>query len=193
MFTGIVQTTGKLTIKTTQKITISDILDSGFLFDLRLGMSIAVNGVCLTVVSFDDNSFTVDVMDETFNVTNLGLLNVNDFVNLEKAMLVNDRLEGHIVQGHVDTISKLLNINNGENYYMLKFELPISVSKYVAKKGSIAINGISLTVVDVGADWFSVGVIPHTLDVTMLKGLKVGDMVNLEVDVLAKYVERMMM
>lgn len=195
MFTGIVEAMGtvaevingpdsaQLTIKSPT-----------FFSDIKLGDSIAVNGCCLTAVTNTADQFSVDVMKQTLALTNIGQLKVGDTVNLEKAMKISDRLGGHIVQGHVDTLAKLSAINEGADWYELVFTVPKSYLKYLQPQGSVTLNGVSLTVakLDDAAASLSVWLIPETLKRTNLSQLQVGAEVNLEVDVLAKYVERIM-
>ena len=159
--------------------------------DVKLGDSIAVNGVCLTVVNKEHNVFTVDVSRETLNCT-IGLETQNAHVNLEKALCLADRLGGHMVSGHVDGVGEVLSfIDIGESW-TLTVRAPQALAKYIAVKGSITINGVSLTVNEVTRDVFNVNLIPHTLTVTTLKELLAGSKVNLEIDLIARYVERMM-
>jgi riboflavin synthase len=195
MFTGIVSALGTVTnienCANSSKLTIES---KGFFTDIKLGDSISFNGCCLTAVSNTADQVTVDVMKQTLSLTNIGKLTVGDQVNLEKAMLVSDRLGGHIVQGHVDALATLMEINNGSDWYELIFEVPQNYLKYIQSQGSITLNGVSLTVAklyDANAQ-VSVWLIPETLKRTNLGNLKIGDQVNLEVDVLAKYVERIM-
>ncbi|MET8991378.1 riboflavin synthase [Nonomuraea wenchangensis] len=159
--------------------------------DARHGDSIAVNGVCLTVVEAADGVFTVDVMRESLDRTSLGALAAGSAVNLERAVRADQRLGGHIVQGHVDGTAVLLSRAPGESWDDLRFSLPEPLSRYVAEKGSIAIDGISLTVTTVDDDGFGVSLIPTTLRLTTMGDRQVGDLVNIEVDVIAKYVERL--
>ena len=195
MFTGIVQAQGQVTKyeagSDSAQITINA---PGFFADVKTGDSIAVNGCCLTAVENSADQFTVDVMKQTLAVTNIGQLKVGAQVNLEKAMLVTDRLGGHIVQGHVDALAKLSAINQGSDWYELVFDVPTNYLKYMQAQGSITINGVSLTIAKLSDidKQLSVWLIPETLKRTNLSALKVGDVVNLEVDVLAKYVERIM-
>lgn len=159
--------------------------------DLEMGASIAFNGVCLTVVDFDDASLTVHAVPETMERSNLGALAVGSKVNLERSVRASDRLGGHIVQGHVDattTISDIEALSDGSWHY--HFNLDSDLAPYVVEKGSITIDGISLTVASLEPDSFSIAVIPHTAEVTTLGGRSAADEVNVEVDVLAKYVER---
>jgi riboflavin synthase len=156
------------------------------------GDSIAVNGVCLTVVEFGDGEFTADVMAETLKRSSLGALEIGSRVNLERPMAVGGRLGGHIVQGHVDGTGTILERTPSEHWELVKVGLPAHLSRYVVEKGSITVDGVSLTVVEVTDDWFTISLIPTTLDLTTLGIKKSGDPVNLEVDVIAKYVERLL-
>jgi len=168
------------------------LLAKTILDDLKIGDSITVNGVCLTVVSFNDQEMMMEVSPETLSATNLGALKVGDGVNLERSLRLNDRLGGHLVSGHVDGVGRIREKKvEGENY-LLSIEPPQDVLRYCVKKGSIAVDGISLTINDVTEKDFTVSVIPHTAKVTTL-GLKAkGDPVNLEADLIAKYVERLL-
>lgn len=194
MFTGIVEELGTLTA-------IEHLADSAVLTvrgplaasDAAGGASIAVNGVCLTVVDHDTDSFRADVMAETLNHTTLGDRHPGDRLNLERALPSTGRFGGHIVQGHVDTTAALLDRENGERWDVLTFELPAQIAGYVAHKGSITLDGVSLTVSAVTQDSFQVSLIPETLRRTTLGSREVGERVNVEVDVLAKYVERLLL
>ncbi|MBI8988726.1 riboflavin synthase [Corynebacterium meridianum] len=155
------------------------------------GESIAVNGVCLTVAQLNDDGFSADVMPETLRRSSLGALKPGDTVNLERALAVTGRLGGHIVQGHVDATGEILSRTPGERWEVVRISLPGRISRYVVEKGSIAVDGTSLTVSAVGGDWFEVSLIPTTLEGTILGRLGPGATVNLEVDVLAKYVEKL--
>ena len=157
-----------------------------------LGDSIAVNGCCLTIVDLAEGDWSFDVGEESLNRTNLGALAVGDSVNLERALAVGARLGGHFVQGHIDGRGSVLSIQPDGEWITMRFALPTNLSRYLVEKGSIAIDGISLTVVEALNDQFSVMLIPHTLSATTLGRRKVGDVVNLEVDMLAKYVERLL-
>jgi len=159
--------------------------------DVQIGDSIAVNGVCLTVVKLDGHAFTVDVSRETLNCT-IGLERQGDHVNLEKALRLSDRLGGHLVSGHVDGVGEVVAFNDIGESWRLVVRAPHALAKYIATKGSITINGVSLTVNHVAGSEFDVNLIPHTLDVTTLNELKAGAKVNLEIDLIARYVERMM-
>ena len=195
MFTGIVQALGTVTKIVNGPDSAQLTIDSpGFFSDIKLGDSIAVNGCCLTAVTNNADQFSVDVMKQTLALTNIGNLKEGDLVNLEKAMLVTDRLGGHIVQGHVDSLATLAQINEGADWYELIFEVPAAYLKQMQPQGSITLNGVSLTIakLDDQKRQLSVWLIPETLKRTNLSKLKVGQQVNLEVDVLAKYVERIM-
>jgi riboflavin synthase len=155
------------------------------------GDSIAVNGVCLTVVDFGGGEFTADVMAETLDRSSLGALAVGSKVNLERPMALGGRLGGHLVQGHVDGTGTIVERKLSEHWEIVRISLPAHLTRYVVEKGSITVDGISLTVVDAGPDYFTVSLIPTTLALTTLGAKQPGDPVNLEVDVIAKYVERL--
>lgn len=191
MFTGIVQTIGQISNPKEHLFRITSIQEENFLNDIKAGMSIAINGVCLTVIAHNNESFDIEVMPETLKKTNLGDLNEKDWVNLEKAMGINDRFEGHIVQGHVDGTGIITNIETEENAHIYTIQFPNNLGKYMVPKGSIALNGISLTMIDVKENTFTIGIIPHTWKVTMLQHTKPKDRVNLEVDIMSKYVEKL--
>jgi riboflavin synthase len=159
--------------------------------DAAPGASIAVNGVCLTVVEVADGAFTADVMRETLERTALAGLGPGARVNLERAVRASDRLGGHIVQGHVDGVDEVQRRTPGEHWEVVRIGLPRRLARYVVEKGSIAVDGVSLTVSAIGDDWFEVSLIPTTLELTTLGLRQPGDWVNLEVDVIAKYVERL--
>lgn len=158
--------------------------------DVQIGDSIAANGVCLTVVELDGNDYTVDVSRETLNCT-VGLERQGARVNLEKALRLSDRLGGHLVSGHVDGVGEVVAFNDINESWLLRVRAPQALAKYIATKGSITINGVSLTVNRVDGNDFEVNLIPHTLEVTTLNELQVGAKVNLEIDLIARYVERM--
>ena len=159
--------------------------------DMHIGDSIATNGICLTVTSFDSNSYTVDVMPETMMMTNFKNLKVNDAVNLERALPANGRLGGHIVSGHIDGLGTIIKKYNDDKAIRMSFSTTPSILELIVKKGSIAIDGISLTVTDVDSTSFSVSIIEHTQGETTLISKKIGDTVNLENDVIGKYVKRL--
>jgi riboflavin synthase len=197
MFTGIVEELGEVTgrdvLVDAARLTIRGPVVTT---DAGHGDSIAVNGVCLTVVDLlPDGQFTADVMAETLNRSSLGQLQVGSRVNLERAAAVNSRLGGHIVQGHVDGTGRVVARSPSEHWEVVRIEIPAAVARYVVEKGSITVDGISLTVSGLGAqprDWFEVSLIPTTRELTTLGRAPVGTQVNLEVDVIAKYVERLM-
>jgi riboflavin synthase len=193
MFTGLVEEVGTVAALEPQGDALRLTIEAPkVLSDAAFGDSIAVNGVCLTVADFDDRRFTADVMQESLDRTGLGQLQVGSPVNLERALAAGARLGGHIMQGHVDGISRLLSRTSSEHWDVLRFSLDADLARYVVEKGSIAVNGTSLTVSAVGEDWFEVSLIPTTLAETTHGQLTEGDVVNIEVDVLAKYVEKML-
>ena len=187
MFTGIVEELGKVQAITKDKITVEC---GTVLEDAKLGDSIAVNGVCLTVVEILSKGFVADVSPETFSVTVLGDLKVGSYVNLERAMKADGRFGGHMVSGHIDARGKFVSVRKDGEFYDLKIELKPEQAKYVVQKGSIAINGISLTIAEVNGNSIKIAVIPHTFENTNLKVLKSNDFVNIEVDIVAKYIEK---
>lgn len=192
MFTGIVEELGELVAVETQgdsaRLTIRGPL---VVQDAVHGASIAVNGVCLTVVELKDDTFTADVMKETLDRTSLGALQTGSPVNLERPVRLADRLGGHLVQGHVDGVGTVAAREPGERWEIVKISMPPELGRYIVEKGSITVDGISLTVVDAGAEHFTVSLIPATLELTTLGRKGIGEPVNLEVDVVAKYVEKM--
>ena len=188
MFTGIIEEIGTIRgIKRGNRSVVLEVQAKKVLEDLHVGDSIATNGVCLTVISFANGSFCADVMPETMQRSNLGELHVGDRVNLERALTLNGRLGGHIVSGHVDGLGKIVGREKDENAIWIMISAPAELLRYIVDKGSITIDGISLT--DTG---FTVSIIPHTQDETTLVKKKIGDVVNLENDVIAKYVEKLM-
>ncbi len=190
MFTGLIETIGKVevfsisTLGAKIKIKINNFCDFS---DVKIGDSISINGVCLSVVSIDQPFFEAEVMKETLNVTNLKYLKKGDEVNLERALKINSRLDGHIVSGHIDLVAKVKSIKQEGFSKKIVF---LCNSDLIIKKGSIAINGVSLTVSDIGVDFFEVSLIPETLKSTNLKNLKIGDIVNIEYDLFAKYIKK---
>lgn len=193
MFTGIVEELGEV-------VALDRLVDGARLrvrgktvaADANHGDSIAVNGVCLTVVEVVDDEFATDVMKESLDRSNLGGLVVGELVNLERSVRAGGRLGGHLVQGHVDGVGTLLDRTPSEHWEVVRVGLPDRLARYVAEKGSIAVDGVSLTVVQVGEADFSVALIPTTLELTTLGRKSVGDALNLEVDVIAKYVARLL-
>lgn len=193
MFTGIVEELGEIREihREADSITLT-IRASTVLDDVHHGDSIAVNGVCLTVVEFGDDFFTADLMQETLDRSSLGQVEVGSKVNLERATAVGQRLGGHIVQGHIDGTGEVISRTPGERWEVVRISLPEQLAKYVVEKGSIAVDGTSLTVSAVGEGFFEVSLIPTTLSDSVIGSAPVGTKVNLEVDVLAKYVEKML-
>lgn len=191
MFTGIIQAVGQLTpaAQSTGDIQISVAANQLDLSDVNIGDSIAVNGVCLTVTTINQTHFTADVSKETLSVTTG--LNQKGFVNLEKAMRLDSRLGGHLVSGHVDGIGEVVQFEAVNDCWLLVIRAPHAISKYIARKGSICVNGVSLTTNTVEKDNFAINIIPHTLEKTTLGTLNIGSKVNLEIDQIARYVERM--
>ena len=193
MFTGIVEELGRIrSIRGGGDSAVLEIEGSVIFDDLKLGDSVAVNGVCLTVTSFTGRTFTADVMHETLDRSSLGSLGVGSQVNLERAMPAYGRFGGHIVSGHIDGTGTVASIRKDANATWYEIEAPAHVMRYIVEKGSIAIDGISLTVARVTASTFSVSIIPHTAAQTTLSQRRVGDVVNLENDIVGKYVERLM-
>ena len=193
MFTGIVEETG--IVKSFSKSTNGAVLEvecRTIIEDVKLGDSIAINGVCQTVINYNPNGFTVQISDETLSITNFKNIKVGDKVNLERALTLNTRLGGHIVTGHIDCVGKFVKSTKMTEFYELEFEIPTEQEKYVVHKGSITINGISLTVAKTNNNTVKVAIIPHTFKNTTLATLKIGDTVNIETDILGKYVEKML-
>lgn len=184
MFTGIVEELGSVAALDGPRLRLTA---AKVLADVQMGASIAVNGCCLTVVAWGDDWWEADVSDETFRRTSLGALRPGDPVNLERPVRLEDRLGGHLVQGHVDAVGTV-----AAEVPDLRVTMPEGLTRYVVEKGSITVDGVSLTVVDALADGFTVAVIPHTAEVTTLGRRAVGDPVNLEVDVMAKYAEKLL-
>ncbi|MBS0200459.1 MAG: riboflavin synthase [Proteobacteria bacterium] len=194
MFTGLIQGVGHLRGSESRDGGLRMQIDVGSLpFDgVELGESIAVNGVCLTVVEFDAASFAVDVSSETLRLTTLGNLKANVVLNLERAMRPSDRFGGHVVSGHVDGMGQVLQAGAADGEQVWRFAAPCELHRYIAKKGSICVDGVSLTVNEVDDEGFAVMLIPHTISHTAFSATTVGDAVNLEVDLIARYVERML-
>ena len=189
MFTGIISSLGTVKDKNESELIIN--AEKQLIKKLSLGASVAINGICLTVVSFTDKTFTINFMPETAKKTSIQYFKTLDFVNLELPATPETFLAGHIVQGHVDGIGKIEEVKNEGNSRILTMSFPTELGKYIVNKGSIAINGISLTVISVKENQFTIGIIPHTWESTMLSTAKIGDPVNLEVDIIAKYIEKL--
>jgi riboflavin synthase len=197
VFTGIIEQAGAVTaIEAVEGGASLQVAAENLDDRLREGDSVAVNGVCLTVVELTEGgtgmALRFQAVAETLRRSNLGDLRVGDRVNLERPLRAGGRLDGHIVQGHVDGVCRLASVEPEGNSYRIRFAVPPDLLRYVVEKGSIALDGISLTVAAVGADWLEVAIIPHTWQVTNLHFRKPGDRINLEVDILAKYVERLL-
>ncbi|MGF7397906.1 riboflavin synthase [Thermoanaerobacterium thermosaccharolyticum] len=193
MFTGIIEEIGKVKMIQRGDITKIAIECEKVLDGTAIGDSIAVNGVCLTVTNVGKNLFTADLMRETLKSSNLGDLKIGSMVNLERALSISGRLNGHIVTGHVDTVGTIVDKNRIMNSNVFKIKIDERYSKYVVSKGSIAVDGISLTVVEALASYFTVSVIPHTELNTTLNFKRIGDSVNIEVDILSKYAEKLLL
>ena len=194
MFTGLIQSVGTLLQREPRGGDVRLRIGTGTLpfDDVALGESIAVNGVCLTVIEFDAASFAVDASTETLALTTLGGLAIGAPVNLERAMLPTDRLGGHLVSGHVDGVGRVREVWPDARAQRWRFSAPAALLKYIATKGSICVDGVSLTVNGIDADGFEVALIPHTVAHTAFSATQVGDAVNLEVDLVARYVERLL-
>ena len=194
MFTGIIEGVGRLATSERRGGDVRLTVEVGTLpFQaVQLGESIAVNGVCLTVVEFDATSFAADASNETLSLTTLGNLKPGDAVNLERAMRPTDRLGGHLVSGHVDGLGRVESIAEDARAQRWRFSAPATLLRYVAKKGSICVDGVSLTVNEVDESGFEVALIPHTVAHTRFADTRVGDAVNLEIDLVARYVERLL-
>jgi riboflavin synthase len=197
LFTGIIEELGEVVaLETHGDSAVLRVHTTVVGEDIPIGASLAVNGVCLTVINASGESgrrdLDFDVMGETLKRSVIGGLRSGDLVNLERAVRVDGRLDGHVVQGHVDGTGVVLARSPGDRFDLVRFGLPVDLARYVAEKGSVAVDGVSLTVIAVGDDWFEVGLIPQTLGATTLGRKAAGDPVNLEVDVLAKYTERLL-
>ena len=192
MFTGLIEETGTvLWIRATDRGTQLQIDAAGMAARSRTGGSVAVNGCCLTITSRRGEQIAFDLLEETLNRTNLKNLRRDSIVNLERPLAAGGAIEGHFVQGHVDCAARIISYEESGGDHRLEVELPAEFARYTACKGSIAVNGISLTVAEVSRKSFAVWIIPHTRRSTNLAGAQAGDLVNLEFDILAKYVERM--
>jgi len=193
LFTGIVEELGEVnSIQRGSQSVVLEIKATEVLSDVQVGDSIATNGVCLTVTSFSEDRFTVDVMPETMRKSSLGELKIGDIVNLERALRLQDRLGGHLVSGHIDSIGTIKKKEREDNAVLITISLPQELKRLLVPKGSIAIDGISLTIAELTDNAFTVSLIPHTAEVTTLGVKGVGDIVNLEADLIGKYVERML-
>lgn len=194
MFTGLVEQVGKIEsieiVGEARRVRVG--VDESFLSGAQIGESISVNGTCLTVTDFSSDFFQVEAVEETLRRTTLGKRQVGDCVNLERALRADARLGGHIVQGHVDGVAAIMGVRREGEGWWITFEPPFELMKHIVEKGSICIDGISLTIANVAYSRFSVALIPHTREVTTAGAWEIGSWVNLEVDIIAKYVERLM-
>ncbi len=191
MFTGIIETLGEIENIVTEGSNVHFKVKSSICSELKIDQSVAHNGVCLTVVALDENSHTVTAIEETLNKSSLGNLKVGNKVNLERCMQMNGRLDGHIVQGHVDQTATCILVNELDGSWEYRFSYDAALGNVTVEKGSICVNGISLTVVNSTQNEFSVFIIPYTFEHTNLHEVKVGDTVNLEFDIIGKYVARL--
>lgn len=192
MFTGIIETLGKVVDLEKDHGNLHITVESVIASELKIDQSVAHNGVCLTVVALADGRHTVTAIEETLNKTNIGYLQLGDLVNLERCMQMNARLDGHIVQGHVDQTAKCIGFKELEGSWEYTFEYDTALGNVTVEKGSICVNGISLTVVNSTPNGFSVAIIPYTFEHTNLQNVHVGSVVNLEFDIIGKYVARLM-
>ncbi|SMC40299.1 riboflavin synthase [Cellulophaga tyrosinoxydans] len=192
MFTGIIETLGEVKALQKEGANLHITIQSDLTSELKIDQSVAHNGVCLTVVAIKDNTYTVTAIEETLQKTNLNHLNVGAFVNLERAMILGSRLDGHIVQGHVDQTGVCKSIEEKNGSWFFTFEYDAALNNPTIEKGSITIDGTSLTVVNSGTNTFSVAIIPYTYEHTRFNTYKVGTVVNLEFDVIGKYVAKLM-
>lgn len=196
MFSGIIEESAPIVALKKDKENLHITMECSFVNELKIDQSIAHNGVCLTVVDIKDNTYTVTAIKETLEVSNLGTLEIGSKVNLERSMLMNGRLDGHIVQGHVDTTAKCIDIKevDGSWYFTFQFNFDREMAKkgyFTVDKGSVTVNGVSLTVVEPTDDTFKVAIIPYTYEFTNFHQFKVGSIVNLEFDIIGKYISRM--
>jgi riboflavin synthase len=192
MFTGIIENLGVVTHLKNEQDNLHITIESDLTSELKIDQSVSHNGVCLTIVNINNNEYTVTAIQETINKTNLGSLKVNDEINLERAMKLGDRLDGHIVQGHIDQTAICKYIEDANGSWVFTFKYNADLSNITIEKGSITVNGVSLTVVNSKNDEFSVAIIPYTFLNTNFKRLFVGSIINLEFDVLGKYVQKLL-
>ena len=192
MFSGIIEMLGEVVDLKTEQSNLHITVKSDFTNELKIDQSVAHNGVCLTVVKIEGSNYSVTAIDETLAKTNLGKLKVGDYVNLERCLRVGDRLDGHIVQGHVDQTAVCVDVKEADGSWMYTFEYNASKNNITVEKGSICVNGVSLTVVNSLKNTFSVCIIPYTFEHTNFKNIKVGTIVNLEFDILGKYISKLM-
>ncbi len=194
MFTGIIEETGTVKdFKLFSENAEISVNCTKVLENTKIGDSISINGVCQTVVNITENGFSAEVSKETLNVTNFSELKKGEKVNLERALTLNERIGGHFVSGHVDSVATFISATKNSNFYDMTFEVTKEVARYIVKKGSIAINGISLTVADIQDNLVKIAVIPHTFENTNLSCLKSGQKINIETDIFAKYIEKFLL
>jgi len=191
MFTGIIETLGTVKQLTTVKDNLDITIESTITNQLKIDQSVAHNGVCLTVVEINDDQYKVTAIKETLDKTNIGDLQINDIVNIERAMKLGDRLDGHIVQGHVDQTAICIEATETNGSWLYTFEYDPKLNNITIEKGSITVNGVSLTIVNSQKNSFSVAIIPYTYEHTNFKQFKIGTKINLEFDVIGKYVKRL--
>jgi riboflavin synthase len=192
MFSGIIEKLGRIVALKKEQGNLQITVNADFVNELKIDQSIAHNGVCLTVVDVQNANYTVTAIDETLKKTNLGSLIIGDYVNLERCMKLGDRLDGHIVQGHVDQTAICKDVQETNGSWMFTFEYDSSQNNVTVEKGSVCVNGVSLTVVNSKENTFSVCIIPYTFEHTNFKAIKKGTVVNLEFDILGKYISRLM-
>ena len=190
MFTGIIESLGKITDLKVDRGNIDFTIESDISKELKVDQSVSHNGVCLTVTETNNNTHTVTAVKETLDKSSLTNFSVNDLINLERAMKLGERLDGHLVQGHVDGVAKCLGVSVNDGSWIYKFEFDISNEVFLIEKGSVCINGVSLTVFDIAKNTFKVTIIPYTYENTSFKTLKEGDLVNIEFDMIGKYLAR---
>ena len=190
MFTGIIESLGKVTNVKVDRGNIDFTIESEISSELKIDQSVSHNGVCLTVTEINDNTHTVTAVKETLEKSSLKSFSVNDLINLERAMKLGERLDGHLVQGHVDGVAKCISVSVNDGSWIYKFEFDIKNEMLLIEKGSICINGVSLTVFDIAENTFKVTIIPYTHENTSFKKLKEGDIVNIEFDMIGKYLAR---
>ena len=190
MFTGIIESLGKVTNVKVDRGNIDFTIESRISNELKIDQSVSHNGVCLTVTETSDNTHTVTAVKETLEKSSLKSFSVNDLINLERAMKLGERLDGHLVQGHVDGVAKCISVSVNDGSWIYKFEFDIKNEMLLIEKGSICINGVSLTVFDIAENTFKVTIIPYTHENTSFKKLKEGDIVNIEFDMIGKYLAR---
>ncbi|MCM8806880.1 MAG: riboflavin synthase [Candidatus Omnitrophica bacterium] len=188
MFSGIIEEIGKIKEKRNKGNGIEIKIEADKIFDdLKVGNSISVNGVCLTVEKIDNKTFSVSISSQTKNQTNLGEIKTGEYVNLERALKIGDRIGGHFITGHIDFKTKIISLRKNGEFYLMKIKIPQEYRKYIVERGSIAVDGVSLTIAEFKNDEVLIYLIPYTIENTNLKYKKIGDLVNIEIDIFAKY------